>query len=337
MKLRSLSAAMVRGVVAARDMVGDPRLSILIYHRVLERPDPLFPDEIDADRFNILCAQLAREWRVISLGQAVAMWTKGKLPARALSITFDDGYADNATVALPILQRHRLVATFFVSTGFLDGGRMWNDTVIESLRRSSRDAIDLAAVDPTSGPIHLPLGSVANRRAAIEAVLPRIKYQPLDARERLLQALVAAAGEPPLPETLMMSSAQVRALADAGMEIGGHTVHHPILNELSDDEALAEIRDGRDRLQQITGRPVEAFAYPNGLPDRDYDHRHVAMVRNLGFRAGVSTARGVAGRDADLLQLPRFTPWDRGQPRWTLRLLSKRLGSSDHRRARVPT
>ena len=327
-----LTSALIRGLAVARDKVAEPRLSILIYHRVLACPDPLFPGEIDAARFDRLCAQLARDWRVLTLGQAVALREAGRLPPRALCITFDDGYADNATVALPILQRHGLAATFFVATGFLDGGRMWNDSVIENLRRSPREAADLAALGLGS----LPLRSTAERRAAIEAVLPRIKYRPLDAREPLLQAVAEAAGRPPLPDDLMMSSAQVRALADAGMEIGGHTVRHPILTELPDDAAVAEIRNGRDHLQRITGRAVEVFAYPNGGPDRDYDHRHVAMVRSLGFSAAVSTATGVVGRDADPFQLPRFTPWDRSQPRWTLRLLAKRMGSAGHLRASAP-
>ncbi len=324
-----LSGAVARGLVASRDLLTGSRLSILIYHRVFEWSDPLFPGEMDAERFDRLCARLARDYRVLTLGQAVALRAQRRLPARALCITFDDGYADNATVALPILQRHGLVATFFVSTGFLDGGRMWNDTVIETLRRSTQPEVDLSA----HGLGRWPLRNIAERRAAIDGVLPSIKYLPLDAREPLLQALVAAAGGPSLPNDLMMSSAQVRALADAGMEIGGHTVRHPILTELPDEQALAEIREGRERLQHIIGRDVEVFAYPNGGPDRDYDQRHVAMVRALGFRAAVSTATGVAARDADPYQLPRFTPWDRSDARWTLRLLAKRIGPAGHLRA----
>lgn len=319
-----------RALVAAQDCIAGARLSILIFHRVLEQPDPLFPGELDAARFDRLCARLARDWRVLTLGQAVALRAQGRLPPRALCISFDDGYADNATVALPILQRHGLAATFFVATGFLDGGRMWNDTVIESLRRSPQPWVDLRAQDLG----RWPLGSVAERRAAIDAVLPRIKYLPLAAREPLLRELIAAAGCPPLPDALMMRSAQVRALADAGMEIGGHTVRHPILTELPDAQARAEIGDGRVRLQQISAQAVEVFAYPNGGPDRDYDQRHVAMVRALGFQAAVSTAAGVAGADADVWQLPHFTPWDRGDARWALRLLARRVGSAAHQRAR---
>lgn len=325
-----LSGLVARGVTTARDLLGGPRLSILIFHRVLAQPDPLFPGEMDAVRFDRLCAYLARDYRVLTLGRAVVLREQRRLPSRALCVTFDDGYADNATVALPILRRHGLVATFFVSTGFLDGGRMWNDTVIEALRCTVQQEIELVAL----GLGRWPLRGLAERRLAIDGVLPRIKYLPLDAREVLLRALVAAAGSPPLADDLMMSSDQVLALANAGMEIGGHTVRHPILTELPDEQAMAEIREGRERLQHITGGDVTTFAYPNGGPDRDYDHRHVAMVRALGFRAAVSTAIGVAAPDADPYQLPRFTPWDRSDARWMLRLLARRVGPAGHTRAR---
>jgi peptidoglycan/xylan/chitin deacetylase (PgdA/CDA1 family) len=115
------------------------RLSILIFHRILAAPDALLPDELDAARFDAVCGWLRRWFNVLPLDEAVRQLAAGDLAARALSITFDDGYADNHNVALPILARHGMCATFFVATGFLDGGRMFNDTLIEAVRRT-RDA-----------------------------------------------------------------------------------------------------------------------------------------------------------------------------------------------------
>ena len=76
---------------------------------------------------------------------------QGRLPPRALAITFDDGYADNRTVAAPLLERHGLPCTFFVATGFLDGGRMWNDTLIETVRRAPGQTLDLRDLTPDLG------------------------------------------------------------------------------------------------------------------------------------------------------------------------------------------
>jgi peptidoglycan/xylan/chitin deacetylase (PgdA/CDA1 family) len=301
---------------------GEPRLPILIFHRVLPEPDPLFPEEMHSKRFDALMGIVARSMQSRTLSQAASALQGGGLSARPVVITFDDGYADNAEVALPILQKHGLVASFFVSTGFLDGGRMWNDTVIECLRRSPQDAIDLADF----GLGVFQLASPEHRRKAIDALLPVVKYQSLEERERSLALLHQRAGEPALPANLMMRSTQVAELHAAGMEIGAHTVRHPILQQVPLAEAEEEIAQGRARLQAITGSPVDVLAYPNGKPGVDYGKDHVALARRLGFRFAVSTSPALARAADDPLQLPRFTPWDQSAMRWVLRLaLARRL------------
>jgi peptidoglycan/xylan/chitin deacetylase (PgdA/CDA1 family) len=316
-----LHVPLVRAVSAAVDALAGPRLSIVIFHRVHAVPDPLFPHEMHAAQFDALCGELARCFRVMTLRDAMAARDAGRLPARALVITFDDGYADNATVASPILQRHGLPATFFVATGFLDGGRMFNDTVIEALRRTSATQVDAPALGLSACPLQTPL----QRRAAIERALLVIKYMALPEREHALESLCSALGSPALPGDLMMRAEQVLQLHRAGMEIGGHTVRHPILRTLADGEARAEIRQGREQLQRIVGAPVESFAYPNGSPNQDYDTRHVAMVKEEGFRTAVSTAHGVVMPGADRYQLPRFSPWARNARLWIFRLVVARL------------
>lgn len=324
----SLSQAVLRGaagwVRGATDQVAAPRLSILIFHRVLPAPDPMFPDLVDAARFDAMVRLLARSFNVLPLGDAAARLAAGTLPAGALAITFDDGYADNAEIALPILQRHGVRATFFVSTGFLDGGRMFNDSVIECVRAARGDTVDL-------GELELGRRSLASpqaRRQVVDELLPKVKYLGLEDRERFIEKLARCLGTSRLPDDLMMRSTQVIELHRAGMEIGGHTVRHPILRVLPDDEAEREIALGRQRLEALVDAPVQVFAYPNGRPLQDYDARHVAIVRRLGFRAAVSTAAGTATSSSDPFQLPRFTPWDQGAWRWTARLLRMRIAGA---------
>lgn len=110
-------------------------LSILIYHRVLARPDPLFPGEVDRALFERQLRLLKRFYTVLPLSVAVQRLRDGSLPPRAACITFDDGYADNAEHALPLLRQYGLHATFFIATGYLNGGQMWNDRVIDAVRR----------------------------------------------------------------------------------------------------------------------------------------------------------------------------------------------------------
>jgi peptidoglycan/xylan/chitin deacetylase (PgdA/CDA1 family) len=293
-------------------------LSTLIFHRVLDRPDPLFPEEIDAARFDTLCRWLRGWFNVLPLDEAVQRLAAGTLPARAAAITFDDGYEDNHRVAVPILERHGLNATFFVSTGFLDGGCMWNDVIIEALRAAPGPRLDLRGVEGAQLGEHL-LPDAAGRRAAIDAVIGRVKYLEPSARQRVVDAVAQAAGLAQRPQP-MMSAAQVNNLAERGMRVGAHTVWHPILARLPEAQALQEIGDGKARLEAIVGRPVTLFAYPNGKPGSDYAPATVALARRVGFEAAVSTAWGVSRQGTDRFQLPRFTPWDRGRVRFALRL-----------------
>jgi peptidoglycan/xylan/chitin deacetylase (PgdA/CDA1 family) len=118
----------------------------------------------------------------------------------------------------------------------------------------------------------------------------------------------------------MMTTAQVQQLHGAGMAIGGHTVNHPILARLDVAEARREMMEGKAALEAMTGEPVRLFAYPNGKPHEDYQAEHVALARELGFEAAVSTAWGARREPADVYQLPRFTPWDRDPLRFVVRL-----------------
>lgn len=291
------------------------RLSIVIFHRVHARPDPLYPQEMHAAEFRVRM-QWLREWfNVIPLFEAVTALARGKLPERALAVTFDDGYADNATIALPILHELGLHATFFVATAFIDGGCMWNDTIIEALRTTCSSELDLSALG--AGRHALP--DAAARRLAIERIIKAAKYRPPPERAALVDEVARRCATLP-PSDLMMSSAQLRALATSGMGVGAHTMSHPILSRLDDESARTEIAEGRDALEGALGQRVTLFAYPNGKPDVDYRRAHVRMVRELGFASAVNTARGAARRDSDPWQLPRFSPWDRTALRYGLRL-----------------
>jgi peptidoglycan/xylan/chitin deacetylase (PgdA/CDA1 family) len=293
------------------------KLSTLIYHRVLAQPDPLLPDVPDVARFDWQMSLLARHFNVLPLAEAGRLLREGRLPARAACITFDDGYADNYTTALPILQHHALPATFFVATGFLDGGRMFNDTLIELVRRLPAGTCDLSELDLGEHKV----ATDADRRALIKVLIGHFKYQPMEARIAAVEALAASRGVV-LPNDLMMSTDQLRALhGSMGVTIGGHTCNHPILAQLDADQARDEIVRGKEALETTLNAPIQVFAYPNGRPGKDYRDEHVTMVRDCGFELAVSTTPAPASASADLWQIPRFTPWDQTPARFALRML----------------
>ena len=134
-----------------------------------------------------------------------------------------------------------------------------------------------------------------------------------------MQILQRAGSAPPPGH--MLTTPQVRGLRDAGVEIGAHTATHPILTRLDAAAARDDMAQGKETLEGILQEPVRLFAYPNGRPGEDYDATHVAIAKDLGFSAAVSTAWGAAHHGCDLFQMPRVAPWDASALPYAARLV----------------
>jgi len=291
-------------------------LSILIYHRVLAQHDPMSPDQPTIQWFDAQMRLLRNHFHPLPLLEALERVYAGTLPARAICVTFDDGYADNELYALPVLKRYHIPATVFVSTGFLNGGRMWNDSIIETIRNFKGQKLDLSDLDLG----YYSLDSIAERLTTIESIIRRIKHLDPQFRSTLVREIEKRVTF--LPNDLMLTDEQVRSLARNGVSIGAHTVNHPILCSVSSEIARREIRESKLYLEDLLQGSIDLFAYPNGKRDLDYRDEHRDIVKELGFKAAVSTHWGVSTSESDRFQLPRFTPWDRGELRFAIRLLT---------------
>src|SRR6185369_11934298 len=194
------------------------------------------PDVPDAAGFEAQMRWVKNWFNVLPLGRAIELLYEGRIPPRALAITFDDGYADNEELAAPILARVGLTATFFVASGFLRGGCMWNDRVIEAIRGCPTEMLDLSA----QGLERYRLGDPAERRRAVWAIPRRIMHLEQAHREAVAEAIATIAGAGSIPSP-MMRPEQVRHLRTLGMDVGAHTITHPILTRLSQREARNEI------------------------------------------------------------------------------------------------
>jgi len=289
-------------------------VTVLTFHRVLHDKDALRPSEPDGREFERQMGWLAQAFDVIPLQQAVEALAEGRVPARAACVTFDDGYADNLTVAAPILERLGLPATIFVVSGVLTEGAMWNDRVIEAVRAARGRTLDLTALALGRHPI----GTLHERAAAIAELLRRCKARMPEERNRIVEAIEAETGVRTMRD--MLTAVEVGELARRGFEIGAHTCTHPILASIDPARARAEIVDSKRILEAVIGAPVRAFAYPNGRPGRDYGPEHVAMVRDAGYTVAVSTAPGASADAAERFEMRRFAPWDGTRARfyWNL-------------------
>jgi hypothetical protein len=201
---------------------------------------------------------------------------------------------------------------------------MFNDSVVETVRRLDTGEIDLSRV----GLGKRLVSDMASRRTLIGELTKAVKYLDPVERDDFCEDLCRRAGSR-LPTDLMMDDRHVKAMSDAGVDIGGHTVSHPILARVDGPAAQREIESNRDHLTALTGRQPLCFAYPNGKPNLDYTSAHARMVNGAGYKAAVSTAVGVASDDADTFQLPRFMPRERSAAQFVARMV--RMATHRHR------
>jgi peptidoglycan/xylan/chitin deacetylase (PgdA/CDA1 family) len=251
----------------------------------------------------------------LSLSDLLLAASRHEIPPRAVAVTFDDGYRDVLTHAAPILRRYRIPATVYVATGFMDdGASMWNDRLGCAIRNTRRTRLERE-----SGKAPLALGTRAQRHAALSQVIAGIKRQAPRERDALtaavLQRLDVSADDAPR----MLRWEEVRALRDAGIEIGAHTVNHPILSALSPDAAWTEIVGSKHAIEEQLQTPVEHFAYPNGTAD-DFDATTQALVTRAGFASAVSTLFGVNSAATDRYALRRGGPWEEESGAFSVKL-----------------
>jgi len=294
--------------------IGQKKLFILIYHRVLNEFDPMNPSEVDKGIFTWQMALLKKYFNVLSLHDGVQALNAGRLPPRAVCITFDDGYADNLLNAVPILSANQLPATFFVASDYLDGGIMWNDRIVETIRRLPQVSLDLSALQLGVYDIK----TVQNKSSVASEIVAKVKHLDVSERQACVDYIANLAKV--LPTDLMLTTLQLKQLSESGMEVGGHTLSHPILSTLNAEQASHEIEHNKMILEGVLGESVRYFAYPNGKPGQDYLPEQVDMVKQSGYEAAVSTLWGVSNKKTDQWQLARATPWDRTPERFMMRM-----------------
>jgi len=206
------------------------------------------------------------QWRQARAGN-------GRLPARPVLFTFDEGYRPVFTHALPVLRQFRIPAVIFV----------WSDPV-EKRRLPWYDAV---------------------ARRLGEPEVERLKAAPYEEWRRLCEtsALQAVDSDPCAP----LKVSEIRALAaTTDIEIGGHTASHPVLAQADLEMQRSEIVRNKSRLEAWTARPVRAFAYPNGEPGTDYSPETVKLVEEHGFDFGFTTRYSFATPEEPPLELSRF-------------------------------
>lgn len=309
---------------------------ILLFHRVttlpvdpqwLAVPPPLFEEQLQVVR---------RAGRVMALAELVGHVRRGRVPRRAIVVTFDDGYLDNLEHAKPLLERYDVPATVFVSSGGAERDRefFWDDLSrlllppggglrgqIHVTVGATRHSWTLdAAGDHQGWNVSLPPRTAAQRAYAELCAL--IKPLPDGARAEAVAQVSAQMAAPAVVRAshAMMTRQQWRELAAGGLiDVGAHTVTHPMLSQLPADAQLDELTSSKRDLEDVLERPVRSLAYPFGGVV-DYDATTMALARDAGFDAACANVAGQVGRRSDLYQLPRVLVRD-----WPGEVLERRL------------
>jgi peptidoglycan/xylan/chitin deacetylase (PgdA/CDA1 family) len=240
---------------------------VLNYHRIGDRAGQPWDRTLwsaTAEGFDEQLAFLARHVDVIGPHDLPAVAAAGR--GRFVLLTFDDGYRDNYEVAYPLLRRHRLEATFFLSTGFLDRPHVaWWDELAWMVRNARSAVVEPGAWLPE--PVRLD----GDREAAIAALVRTYKAIQGDQDAAYLEHVAAATGAgrctPAHADGMWMTWAMARELRDGGMAIGGHTVSHPILARLSEAEQEQEVSGCARRLREELDLSMQWFSYPVGSRD----------------------------------------------------------------------
>ncbi|MFQ3189256.1 MAG: peptidoglycan/xylan/chitin deacetylase (PgdA/CDA1 family) [Paraglaciecola sp.] len=296
------------------------KLSILIYHGVLESFDPLRPNEPTVESFSWQMALISQYFTPMGLPEATALLKAGRLPANAVCVTFDDGYKNNLHVALPILKKYAIPATVFVATAFSAGENMWNDRILHLFADFNITHINLNTMDMGEH----QLGDWSQRKKLAGLLLNKLKYLPVEQRlEKISELYNDNHGIESQP--LMMTPAEVAQLAEAGIEIGAHTVNHPILKVMPVEQQNHEIQQSKLLIEKWIGKTVRCFAYPNGKVGIDLDHQTTNIVEKLGFECAVVTDWGCSNPKTSPWMLRRFTPWDKSPLKFHLRLLKNQI------------
>ncbi|HMO28703.1 polysaccharide deacetylase family protein [Enterovirga sp.] len=281
--------------------------AILMFHHVRPaRADPFQPNrllEITPEHLD-LTLRLARElgWEIVPLDEVPERLARRK--GRFLALTFDDGYRDNRDHALPVLRRHGVPWTMFVTTDYASGrGSLWWLELEEAIRASGR--VSLQGRDYAAG-------TPAEKEAAFRALYARLRAGPEPELRAATASLCDRAGfdRAGLAGRLCLSWDELRTLsaADPALTIGAHTLSHPMLAKGDEAAACREIAASRTEIAERLGRPVRHLAYPVGDP-ASAGPREFALAREAGYATAVTTRPGhlFPEHAAHLAALPRVS------------------------------
>jgi peptidoglycan/xylan/chitin deacetylase (PgdA/CDA1 family) len=295
--------------------------AILMYHSVVE--DPKVTDSVlgisrSRASFEAHMETLAREFSPVSMQDVGKFARDGKeLPRRAVAVTFDDGFADNYEVALPILNRYGVPATIYLMVDAVASGLLpWYCRLRFAFNTTRRAEWIDAEKNQTYS-----LSTQEARAAAMTAAWERGAKMTGTTQEEFVQRIEKSLEIEPFRSEhgLMLTWEQARRWRRAGHAIGAHTLSHPNLAQVKVSEARSEIVRSKQKIEEELDEVVEHFSYPHPALNPQWSQQTLEITREAGYKTAVLTTRGPVRAGDEALALKRInTPADLDQFKFNL-------------------
>jgi peptidoglycan/xylan/chitin deacetylase (PgdA/CDA1 family) len=275
---------------------------ILCYHRVGTQGTPLF-SKLQPRVFAAQMKYIRAHYRVVPLGQMCREIKNNDIVEPSLAVTFDDGYRDLYTHALPTLKQYQIPATVYLIGQSMETGESpWYDRIFVALDNFSCSVLQL----DLDVPREFALPTIAARRNAAWEIVCYLRTIP-DVQRRKWCADFDSRMKPPAAqlENRMLDWKYIREMQGAGIFFGAHTMTHPSMAKVEASRFDEELVASRKLLEAGLDAPIEDFAYPFGKAE-DCLPPHDSVLPEAGYRSAVTTIQGINSTKANLFRMNRM-------------------------------
>lgn len=320
-KIKSMSKKTFLKLSKLVDMQMNGSCLVLLYHRVYDyQSDPQLL-AVRPENFEEQINYLKENYSLLSVEQfSWCLKNKLRFPNKSVLITFDDGYADNYLYALPILEKLKVQALFYISTGNLNSEKcFWWDELEQLLLK---DGNKLKAGTFTSNGVSMYVDSTLEVRMQFyHTLLLALRSMNTSDRQKVLDDVYNLIGSSnPTSEFRCMTNEEVKKMAKSHSAIiGAHSVNHPSLTACSKEEMDFEIAESKKVLEQITGKSIIHFSFPYGTKN-DYNSQICERVKYYGFEFSSANYPYPVISKSECYAFPRFLIRD-----WTVIDFAKQL------------
>jgi len=276
------------------------QVAIIMYHHVTSENNPLLTSTVSIEDFEKEVAFLSK-FPVLPLDVLADKLTQWQsLPARAVCITFDDGFKDNYKYAYPILRRYNLPATIFLTTGYIENSdTFWDEKISFAIWNTD---VETFTIDDLGC---YRIQTASNKLQAMSRIVARLCELP-DTEKSLLVEKLMEELRVEIPDgfgdDISLTWREIREMGNNGISFGAHTVTHPILTKVSLEDARNEITLSKKAIEESLGTPCTLFAYPRGR----FNGELIELVREIGFTCAVTTIPRLITSNADSFMLSRL-------------------------------